>query len=196
MTEALPICVLQTGGDYTEYHVNLLRKQIPDIVCLGIDIPLQYDWKGWWAKMEMFNPDTIRQDILFFDLDTVITGQIDKYKKLEKTTVLSDFFYPENSIGSGLMYIKHEDKENIWKDWIQSPAAHICKNRGDQDYLNKFLFKTADRWQTLFPGKIISYKAHIRRNIYKVDNADIVCFHGKPRPWESGLDWVNRIYNR
>jgi hypothetical protein len=40
-----------------------------------------------------------------------------------------------------------------------------------------------DRWQELVPDQVFSYKAHIRDRAVP-PSARVVCFHGKPRPWE------------
>ncbi|MCV5830831.1 hypothetical protein OFN28_29620, partial [Escherichia coli] len=61
------------------------------------------------------------------------------------------------------------------------------------------------RWQDIIPGSIVSYKCDIatpsmigfNANLAseaatgKVpDNVAVVCFHGSPRPWRTGFDWV------
>lgn len=192
------LCVYTPGGDYTEEHVALLKKQIPEILCLGTDIPLKNEWLGWWAKMELFRPD-IKRDILFFDLDTIITGGIEKYKTLSKTHVLSDFFYPEISIGSGMMFIKHEDKAEIWKEWTRDYKSHISRFRGDQNFLNQFLMKSK-KFQDVFPGEILSYKKNLVQSCqfydgqYQKEDANVICFHGTPRPWDAGEKWVKQFY--
>ncbi len=194
------MCVYRRGGDYNIKHVIYLKEQIPEIICLGIDIPLLYDWRGWWAKMELFRPD-IEGDILFFDLDTIVKGSIEKYKNLSTTHFLEDFFHPDKSIGSGMMYIKHEDKAKVWNEWIKSPAHHMAKFRGDQDFLKQF-FWGAKRWQHEFPKEVISYKKHLVAQCqfyehgYNLNDANVVCFHGQPRPWAAPEDWIKEIYNK
>ena len=123
MAETLIACVFRAGGDYTLDHVDLLKKQVPGLVCFGVDIPFLYDWPGWWGKMELFRPD-IEKDILFFDLDTVITGDIKHYKSLTESHFLADFYKPDESIGSGMMFIRHVDKARVWNDWISAPEHH------------------------------------------------------------------------
>ena len=74
--------VLRSGGDFKPEHVYALQKMcakyLPphEFVCLSDveleckTIPLLHDWVGWWAKMELFRLPSA----LYFDLDTVLTG--------------------------------------------------------------------------------------------------------------------------
>jgi hypothetical protein len=177
------MCVYQKGPEYDESVKRWFKRQLDCEVC-----PLFYNWPGWWAKMNLFHPD-IEGDVLYFDLDTVINGDISKYTELEKSHVLEDFFSPYVSIGSGMMYLTEEDRMRVWDDWIKNPQDHMSRYRGDQDYLKKF-FWDAKRWQHEFPGEIISYKKHLTLSCrhyvpgYSEDKANVICFHGQPRPWK------------
>lgn len=45
---------------------------------LGVEtIPLVHNWDGWWSKVEMFRPGLFDGPVLSFDLDVMITGNID-----------------------------------------------------------------------------------------------------------------------
>lgn len=193
---ATRVCVLRSGGDFGPQHVQWLAKQIPGLVCLA-DVPVEgvptialpSQWPGWWAKMHLFNPDLIEGDILFFDLDTVVVGSLEDFD-IGFTTMLADFAYPER-LGTGLMYIAAADKEVVWKAWMKSPDKHMdrCRTRecwGDQGFLGSVL--SPQRWQDVLPGRIVSYKQDCQDGLS--DEADVVCFHGEPRPWASGEPWV------
>ncbi|EFO2868674.1 hypothetical protein IH240_004512, partial [Escherichia coli] len=73
-------------------HAQWLHRQIRGIrsVCLtdaehieGVETaPLFYNWPGWWAKMELFNPDHPvigKEDLFYLDIDTVITGDLHEF---------------------------------------------------------------------------------------------------------------------
>lgn len=193
------ICVLRSGKEYGPKHVQWLARQVPDLVCLsdveveGVPtIRLKHDWPGWWAKMELFRPD-IEEDLLFFDLDTVVLGGIEQLESLERTTLLSDFYKPHLP-ASGLMLIKNRDKDRVWSDWMENPEAHMkrCVTRehwGDQGYLRDVL--PCKRWQLELPNKIFSYKAHSLKTVPA--GASVICFHGNPRPWDVKKSWIPEL---
>jgi len=183
------ICVLKSGGDFKPSHVRALKDQLPDLVCLSdieIDgvktIKLVNDLPGWWAKINLFDPRQIEGDILYFDLDTVILGNIDYLYNLDHSYGLNDL-YKVSPLETGVLYIKERDKATIFAGFNQ---RYTRKLRGDGEFVRKFdhLFK---RFQNDFPGKISSYKADIRKG---KPLTDIICFHGKPRPWEVNEDWT------
>lgn len=191
------ICVLKSGGEYTADHVQWLAKQVDDLHCLSdipIDgvktIPLQYDWPGWWSKMELFRPD-ICHDLFYYDLDTVVIDPI--VPNGECSLMLRDFYYPSRS-GSGLMYIRHKDKSSVWDAWIVDPAGNqsykpTAAHHGDQGFIQDFL--PHRKWQEFHERDIMSYKAHVRK--LGIKPRGIVCFHGHPRPWEARESWVPQI---
>lgn len=192
----ISICALRSGGDYNADHVRWLARQVPGLHCLSdipIDgvktIPLQYDWPGWWCKLELFRPD-ITEDLLYYDLDTVV---IDAPVPSGKTSLmLEDFYVPQRS-GSGLMYIRNQDKAPVWEAWIKDPEAGQAykpthMHHGDQGFIQDHLFH--NHWQKTEKSCIMSYKAHVRKG---AKPQGVVCFHGNPRPWESNQAWVPPI---
>lgn len=193
---SLNICVYRSGGEYKIEHVQRLDKQLFELYAISdthIDgtrcIPMKYNYPGWWSKMELFRPD-IEADLLFFDLDTDILGDVSKYHALKETYVLSDFYFPSRSVGSGFMRIMHEDKKPVWDDWIKNADNIMRSFRGDQDYLNKFFFNTTKRWQSYFPDEICSYKKHVKKHDrfyeggFNKEKCNVLCYHGRPRPWD------------
>ena len=205
------VTVLKSGGEYREVHVRHLKQQLAkhspgvELVCLSdvltpaTTIPLRYTWPGWWAKMEMFRPD-ILGDFLFCDLDTVLVGDIRPLANLKRTTVLRDFYWDRSkglgpdAVGSGLMYLTEADRAEIWKAWVTNPNEWMARagRHGDQYVIGKIIGATAKRFQDTNPGRVCSYKAHIRDADLKAppDGVSIVCFHGRPRPWACNEPWV------
>jgi len=205
------ILVCRSGGDYRPQHANWLMQQLPQGARVSIItdfihanfirnahvIPLENShWLGWWSKMELFRPGVIVEPTLYLDLDTVIKELPGKYFFNKRSVVLSDFYKPERP-ASGMMLIRPQDCASVWDKWIKSPEQWMreCGSHGDQAFIGPNL--KADRWQTLYPKEIISYKAQcVKGNrFYSPDagtfeTAKIICFHGKPRPWESKQDWI------
>ncbi len=178
------VTVLRSGGEYKPEHVTRLQSMVPGLICLSdVDIPgiecrkLQTNWPGWWAKMEAFGP-SIEGDMLLIDLDTTVLAMP---ALPSVTTVLSDFYIPR-LMGSGFMYVTAADRDRCWEQFIKNPQAHMarCTTReawGDQGFLHPIIGSSA-RWG----DNIVSYKVHCKNAVPK--RADVVCFHGQPRPWD------------
>jgi hypothetical protein len=185
-------CVLRSGGDFRPHHVQWLSKQVPGLVCLsdvdvpGVQtIPLRTDWPGWWAKLEMFGP-SLEGDVLMMDLDTVV---LSLPAMPDRTTVLTDFYHPE-LINSSLMFVTAEDRSRVWEAFNRNPAGAMASCQkwprwGDQGFLMDHL-SGAQRWQDI--AKVYSYKAHCTGRLPQ--GAEVVCFHGKPRPWDVRAEWI------
>lgn len=192
--------VLRSGGEYTPEHVQRLAFQLalyaPDrqVVVLsdadvpGVQrIPLQYDWPGWWAKLELCRPD-IEGDLLYFDLDTVILGPLDDILKVGELTMLADPYKKPGVLGSGVMYVPQTDRESAWARFIDRSERHMRSCRGgDQEFfVSTWGAKNIARWQDLVPGQFVSYKADVRGKKVPPD-ARVVYFHGVPRPWSPSV---------
>lgn len=191
------VCVLKTGREYQPIHVQWLARQIPGLVCITDDsvpgvptVKPSGNWPKWWSKIAAFDPDLIPGDLLYFDLDTVVLGDTDALASIGATTMLSDFYRPD-LLASGLMYISQQDKAKAWGEWMRDPAGHMarCTTRrlwGDGGFLSIVLKPL--RWQQVMPGRVVSYKVNCNAGV--PDGADAICFHGKPRPWQSEAAWV------
>lgn len=198
--------VLRSGGEYTEQHASWLARQIrqhdpqAEIVCLTdtklrdpqiVTVPLRHNWPGWWSKIELFS-DLLPGDVFYMDLDTVVLGSLRDLVTVKRTTFLRDFYQPQ-MIGSGLMYIAEADKPAVWNEFIARPEHHIAMNKtrrhwGDQGFCARVL-TDVQQWQRVRPDRVYSYKLHCSR-LPPPPTAAVVCFHGKPRPWRAGCDWV------
>ena len=153
---------------------------------------------GWWQKLYLFSADKkIGGRIVYFDLDTVITGNIDNIiNQKEGFVVLHDFFRIQQptkkdkfglgseAVGSGLMAWTAGDHKHIWDSFIENPSSVVRSLRphGDQKWIEK-QEKNRLYWQDLFPDQIVSYKIHCAKGLPK--NARIVCYHGRPSIPES-----------
>src|SRR5690554_518752 len=186
------VCVYKTkfkgdyGVDYVEKLYESFQKytdlNVSDFVCLSDDssvpnhVPLEYQWEGWWAKMELFRPD-FEEDIFYVDLDTIIKGNIqpllDKCMTIDKPIMLSDFYFPQR-LASGIMWLPKEYRSKIWYRWVDSPESimKICGTYGDQKFIGEIYKDDALRFQD-FTNEIISYKGHVKRGLSKGDETII-----------------------
>jgi hypothetical protein len=186
--QATKVCALKLGGDFGVEHVQWLARQVPGLVCItdenvpGVEtIKPAMDLPGWWIKMNAFSPDVIRGDVLLIDLDTLV---IRMPALPTVTTVLPDFYRPA-LMGSGFMYLAEADRARCWDEFNKDATGHMrrCRTRtchGDQGFLQP-LIGNAPRWGS----NVVSWKVHCRGGI--PTSAEVVCFHGKPRPWHVGF---------
>jgi hypothetical protein len=205
------VCVLKSGGDFgVEDVANLkfmLDKNITipytfycltDLLDVGAlhRIPLEYDYSGWWSKIELFRPDLLQEDrIVYFDLDTVIVGNIDEFLLQDADFVGLRLFRhaPQKEgkyAGSGILGWKNDGSFDFMFKQFEY-ESHPGQFRGDQDYFSWQLCRKNIRfsyWQDLVSG-IYSYKRHVRIN-GMADDAKVICFHGTPRPWEVSAPWI------
>lgn len=185
------VCVLRSGGDFQPWHVQWLAAQVPGLVCLsdqavpGVPtLPLRTNWRGWWAKMEAFDVSLIAGDVLLMDLDTVV---LELPRTPQETTVLPDFYRPE-WMGSGFMFLTEPDRVRCWERFNADPVRHMreCTTRarwGDQGFLRRVIGGAA-RWG----DEVRSYKVHCLEGV--PPGTKVVCFHGRPRPWDVRASWV------
>jgi len=144
------------------------------------------DLPGWWSKMNAFSPNVLSGDVLLIDLDTVVLSMPDMPAQ---TTVLRDWNEP-SIMNSSLVFVTEADRERVWRAWSAGPRRHMRDNMrwpkwGDQGFLQDYI-GGAQKWQDL--ANVYSYKEHCRDGL-PVD-AQVVCFHGDPRPWHVSEPWI------
>ena len=212
------VTVYRTGGDYDPVYVKRLADgvkrslKIPhEFICLSNDsekhvglktIPLRHNWPGWWSKMEVFS---LQGPLLYFDLDTVITGPIDELARWVidnpgPLLMLRGFYRGDQC--SGIMGWSDSFSwiyEQFWINFGDQAIYEVKKNgismmvggkhfRGDQEWLKEFYRHRFDQVtivmvQDIMQG-IVSYKVDVQPKGKLPTDAKIVCFHGFPRPAE------------
>lgn len=149
--------------------------------------------KSWWSKLWMFRPGMFKPGdrVLFFDLDTIIVGDLaDIASYTGKFAILWDFFYPDH-MGSALMAWEAGALDHIWTSWNRSGRPQFDP-WGDQRLIEA-LQPEADFWQEMHPGQTVSFKKDCRSGLPR--DARVICFHGQPRPHATGVEWVDRLWN-
>lgn len=193
------LTVLKSGGDFNAGHVRRLQAQCArfapnaGFACMsdewidGVErIPLVEGWPGWWSKMELFR---VAGPILYMDLDTTIVGDLEPLLQVVRSRpfiALRDFNPKARALGSGLMgwsgnlmdlyCVFKRQAEVAMRDFV------TAKRWGDQGWIDENV-GVRSYWQELLPGAVVSFKKDVAgRGVPKA--ARVVCFHGKPRPWE------------
>lgn len=153
---------------------------------------------GWWHKLYLFHADKqIGGRIIYFDLDTLITGNVDDIlQQDEGFVVLHDFFRimqpnrvdkfgsGKEAVGSGVLSWNAGEHSHIWDTFAANPSQAIAslKPHGDQKWIERQQ-KERLYWQDLFPKQFVSFKVHCSKGL--APNARVVCYHGKPSIPES-----------
>lgn len=197
-------CVLKSGGEYTLDMVDRLRRGI-DKHCtvahrfvflsdLPGGIPLKHNWKGWWSKIELFRSELFRGQVVFFDLDTIIVGSLDWLNDEPIKFAMLENFWSNERIGSGMMAWNTDmiDLSSIYGRFLYDPKKFMAEgvtqeNWGDQGFIRHNWPQEPKRFQREYPGKVVSYKFHVRPESKVPAGASVVCFHGQPRPWQTSM---------
>lgn len=158
-------------------------RQIPNIKTKILDKGLT----GWWNKLQMFNTKFgLNKDVVYFDLDTLITNNIDWLMKYDTQFMGIEDLGSVNKhqphlIGrfqSGVMKWNYPLGQSIWDTFLQNQHV-IGMIRGDGEFLNEFVPKERrELIQRVFPGKLKSYKYQVYNG--GLGDTAIVCFHGRP----------------
>lgn len=159
---------------------------------LGIEVvPLHHRWPGWWSKIELCRGDLFDGPVFYADLDTVIVGRLDDLVLGHRFTVLRNF-WSDKRIGSGLM-AWDTDLSAIYERFARNAPAFMAEyvtteRWGDQGFIRFNSPVPFDCWQSVAPGRVVSYKKHVVPNGGKIpDGASVIAFHGQPRPWATPL---------
>lgn len=210
-------CVLKSGrferaiykDGYTAEDVLRLRNMVEDnltithrFVCFSDvevpceRIPLTAGLPGWWSKIELFS-QVFDGNVIYFDLDTVICGNINEQATFpHRFTMLRDF----GSWGipnSGYM-AWNGDYTHLYDRFVKEPRKYMKEyiappRLGDQAYISEHQ-KPLHFWQDEFPEQVFSYKKHILGKL-RPQNSKVVCFHGHPKGHGS-VGWVKEIWSK
>jgi len=203
-------CV-KVGDRYDAKWVNILldmvRRHVPGevkfrFVCItddpegladGIEVVFaEQGLRDWWAKMQLFKPDTFAAGsrIVYLDLDSLVLDSLDEILSYRGPLAMLRDFYFDDELGSGvMMWGVDGSTRDLWTDWVLSGEPRL--EGGDQAWLLR-MRPNAIRLQDVYPGKFVSYKAHCRVAI--PDGATVVSFHGFPKNDEAPEAWVKEVW--
>jgi hypothetical protein len=119
---------------------------------------------------------------LYFDLDTVLTGdcaEIIKAAKQHDFVIMRDVYrgkHNPKAMQSSMMY--WSKPVNLYEKFAE---LQMYAAGGDQSYIEHHMKDRVTYWQDICEG-IVSFKADVLPK--GLNDAKVVIFHGKPRPWE------------
>jgi len=202
------------GKEYVERLRNMVSRHITipyDFVCLtddpepieGVRLIVQSNAgyaKGWWHKVHMFDPSLdIQGRILYFDLDVVVCGNIEKLLGGEDFYGIRDFnraFHKDWCVlNSSVMSWTKGSQSIIWAKFKENPGEALSMP-GDQDWIYSISKSYIKYWPLEW---IMSYKWEIRtkeelvyinaKRVFKEvkdiaipAQCSVLVFHGDPKP--------------
>ena len=200
-------CVLW-GNKYTEDYVHILKKSIErntnvehKFVCYSDRIIQNIETRllptgleGWWNKIYLFDSmhREEKNNIIFFDLDTVITGNIDWFMNYNGKFAILDKGIVDGGDATGYLatciYAFDSGKNQYLWDIFKKDLSITKKMAGDQDFVTYNIDRNEiDIIQKMKPNGVRSYK---HGGIYEFideppDDLSIILFHGIPRPHQA-----------
>ena len=157
---------------------------------------------SWWYKIQLFNPKLFKGHLLYFDLDTVITSNIDWIwqQNHQSFWAVKDFKYlfksRRQTINSSVMWFSTEKYSYIYSNFDPAVAKRHHYH-GDQDYINEQIPDSEINYLDI--DKIKSWKWQIKNGGYNFKtrkyfltpeqtsmppSTSVLVFHGKPKPHE------------
>lgn len=163
--------------------------------------------RSWWYKVQLFNSRSWGRKttkMLYFDLDTVIVGNIDWLWQgnQDKFWAPRDFKYlmksSRFSINSSVMWFDPRKYNYVFADFdlkmiVNNPR---CPWHGDQDYIYSKIKDDVAFYDT---NRILSYRWQVSEGGYDFryrkplnigspsliqDDVSVLIFHGSPKPHE------------
>jgi hypothetical protein len=184
-----------------------------DVICETR--PFLLDLPVWWYIIGLTDPAHGHNDkLVYMDLDTVITGNIDHIVTLDEPfATISDFGWPQGLQTAYIMW-NRAVRDNVWAYFTSKYKPADYPNL-DCDYTqwggtNEFLEECMGvvrinqnptpaiqdappvvRLQDVYPSQCASYKAQ-RLDNYTVlpEDMRMVFFHGNPMPHQVNNPWM------
>lgn len=175
--------------------VCLTDRDVPGVETL----PIGVDWPRNLKKMALYRPGLFKGRVLALDLDTVITGSLEDIAAYDGPFCVIEDFYDGNGLCGGGVIGFEADNVHLFRN-LYLPVAHdpeaaalLCAG-GSERYWFRRQFAdmpfAPDFWQRVCPSQVVSAKPERTLIREVLENARMVCFHGKQKPWNSNAPWI------
>lgn len=210
------VACVRTGDKYSTDYVYKLRDMVKrhlkmehEFVCLtdrpkellgvGVINISSYKLAGWWGKMYLFELFwRASEKVLYFDLDTVICGDITELAKLDiDLGICGNFTRAAGNLswpcryGSCCMVIGKNLSSYIWdvfcknKNMMMASIGHY----GDQKAIEEIYPSATILQEVLKPNFFVGYRNLTDK---KPDDCSIVVFAGSHKPDNCEHDWIKK----
>jgi len=169
--------------------------------------------RGWWYKVQMFNPYFHQGNLFYFDLDTVIVSNLDWIRNIDPTKfwAIKDFKYLQrraSSFNSSTMWFDVARYSYLWDEFSKHNVNDITRRYpGDQDFISanvkvehqrffpEHLFESY-RWQALNGGYDFRQRRFVKpgKGVTINPSTSVLVFHGSPKPHEVNDPLIQQLW--
>lgn len=224
--------VYKSGGDFDVRHVDSLVNQLRlfgqykgSICCLTDQVEevrslndpeplrLQWDWPGWWSKIELFKSGLFKDCVLYLDLDNFVFNDLFDLMRLCQKEMKPLFLrgvHPKarmnDWLASGIMSWQGNQLSVIYDAFVKKGSTRTIREqekvvpgaagqRGDQGFIRSVLTNADyEFFQDNLPNKrYILFKRHIMMEGQNTNDCHVLCWSGNPRQ-HSQLNPFNRFW--
>ena len=158
--------------------------------------------KGVLPRVYMFSKEAGLEDkqVLCLDLDVIILGNLKPLMKYQGQFCARSKFKrgQEYKLDGDIMSFRagKEVEDKFWKPFIKNvPAAEELTRGRERYWMRHVAGQTADRWDKVSPGAVVSYKWHVKPNDGEIpEGATILTCHGFPRPHQIPYPWITKLW--
>lgn len=192
---------------YTDNPVGV----VPDVKCYPlpeISLPKRIENKPW-RKISLWRPELtgLSGDVLFVDLDVVITGSIDDFFDYEPNStfcVIENWSQPGSKIGNTSVYrFRVGAHPYLFNDLVNDPDRILASFPNSQTYISRSIREMRywpQSWCVSFKHSLLPrWPLNFFKSAPLPPNTKVVCFTGKPDPdeardgrWPSA--WYKKVY--
>lgn len=155
---------------------------------------------SWMGITEVFRPDMPFDHAVFMGLDTIITGSLEDIGSWRGDVAMVRDPWQQHATCNALVSFRREAVTHLWDKYIADPVAadKASRIRWSRDHGSEMVYwrdeyegeiEHLDEW---FPGQLLSYKVHVRKDPGLLPAARVVYFHGKMKPHEVNEPWVSQ----
>jgi hypothetical protein len=160
-------------------------------------VPLKQGWPGWWAKLELFDPDNFTGRVLYLDLDLVIRKDL---KPLIQYP--SPFVLMKQPVQLGRMHTKDGLEVVIYNSSVMSFDAGagaaifqqfngnvMDKYRGDQDWIGE-----VEPHLDTFPPDWVLKLRYCKGGTPPNKSIVVLCMPGKNIIASRKHEWIRKLW--
>ncbi|MEM9224287.1 MAG: hypothetical protein AAGB11_18060 [Pseudomonadota bacterium] len=156
-----------------------------------IQLPKSHEWKAW-RKIALTQPDVggLEGDVLFLDLDVVVTGSIDDFfdhSPASSYCVIENWTQSGSGIGNTSVFrLRVGAHQEVFDTLMADPAGTVAKFPNSQTFqsrtISSHVFWPAPWCVSFKHGLLPKFPMNFVRTARLPSNAKVICFTGYPNP--------------